>query len=832
MAAVRKTAVPPTTEQAPGAINTEGHRSSAATTNIVAFPGVSASPGPRRVPSWRSKKFSFFASHRDTVPSQAITPLDLMRLITDPLSRHAAIVDAVRADAVPHRSPHKAKLPAVTVCGVSRRQKGVEGLRQFTSLTGFWVVDIDSVTNAADVRDRLRGDPYVIAAFVSPSGMGVKVLVSIADAQQYQGCFRTIVRYFQERHNLDVDQSCKDITRLMYLSTDPDAYVADGEVVPFQPAVEAAFPTPQRTPACSVGNIPTGQRNTTLTQFAGSLRRQGLEETEIAAVLLKRNATRCNPPLDDEEVFRIAASIGGYAPGEASNAWPEPQPLEVGKPPVPAFDLALLPEAFRAHVEDLAQRMHAPPDFAAVSYMSIAGALIGSQVGVRPKSMDDWYEYPNLWAAIIAPPSAMKTPCISEPLDCLRQLEHEAMETYTAAMAEYEIDLAAYEAFQQARVKAAKDQAKRATPDNTANVQAALREAMRPTDDPPEPPPRVRYQTNDATIEKLGELLVDNPRGLLVFRDELMGLMRGMDRDGHEQDRAFYLEAFNGKGSFAVDRIGRGEIQVPRLILSVLGGIQPGPFVAYLGEAARGGQMDDGMVQRFQLAIWPDVPTDFTLVDRYPKSRAKDAARTALRQMVDLDLGALRTEEDEGRHFLRFDQMAQAVFNGWYTRHMRRTRQGEMPDILKNHLGKYPKTVSSLALISHLVDGGTGRITAPHVRRAIAWITYLEAHAQRIYQVALRTDGEAAAVLGRHLRAGDLVDGFTARDVVQRGWTSLGQRGQVEGALAVLVDLGWLRVDVPPAGPGRPTSRYRINPGLRTMPPGPTTADSTVQAQP
>ena len=39
---------------------------------------------------------------------------------------------------------------------------------------------------------------------------------------------------------------------------------------------------------------------------------------------------------------------------------------------------------------------------------------------------------------------------------------------------------------------------------------------------------------NDSTVEKLGELLNENPNGLLVFRDELTGFLRQLDRDGHE----------------------------------------------------------------------------------------------------------------------------------------------------------------------------------------------------------------------------------------------------------------------------------------------------------
>jgi len=62
-------------------------------------------------------------------------------------------------------------------------------------------------------------------------------------------------------------------------------------------------------------------------------------------------------------------------------------------------------------------------------------------------------------------------------------------------------------------------------------------------------PSRDAYISNDTTVEKLGELLNENPRGLLLFRDELTGWLRSLERDGHEADRAFYLESSEGKAA-------------------------------------------------------------------------------------------------------------------------------------------------------------------------------------------------------------------------------------------------------------------------------------------
>ena len=68
-------------------------------------------------------------------------------------------------------------------------------------------------------------------------------------------------------------------------------------------------------PAGPVGErIPTGERNKALTSIAGTMRRRGMGEAEILAALEVTNAQRCQPPLEAEEVAKIAASVARYEP--------------------------------------------------------------------------------------------------------------------------------------------------------------------------------------------------------------------------------------------------------------------------------------------------------------------------------------------------------------------------------------------------------------------------------------------------------------------------------------------------------------------------------------
>lgn len=65
-------------------------------------------------------------------------------------------------------------------------------------------------------------------------------------------------------------------------------------------------------------------------------------------------------------------------------------------------------------------------------------------------------------------------------------------------------------------------------------------------------------------FESLPEIMNANRAGILVIRDEVSGWLAGMERQGREQERAFFLESLNGDTSFGVDRNARGYIHAER----------------------------------------------------------------------------------------------------------------------------------------------------------------------------------------------------------------------------------------------------------------------------
>jgi hypothetical protein len=507
-----------------------------------------------------------------------------------------------------------------------------------------------------------------------------------------------------------------------------------------------------------------------------------------------------------------------YVPTE--DEWEDPVSLPEGLPPVALLDPAMVPEPLRGWIMDVSERMQIPPDFAAAGAVVVAGSLIGRRVAIHPKRHDDWLAVPNLWGAVVGRPSLLKSPALAEVMKPLARLIAEAYEEHQEAMLAYEMDMMVAEA-----TKAAlKDDLRKAAREAAnSRDRSKLDEIARRSQDAevPKEPVLRRYKTEDATVEKISEILLENPRGILVHRDELSGWLRNLEKQGREGDRSFYLESWNGTGSFDVDRIGRGSLHVPALCLSILGSIQPGPLSTYVYQATQGEKGDDGLLQRFQLLVWPDPPASWRNVDRWPNTEAKNRAYEVFRRLDALDPESIGAsgEDEEGIPAVRFTEEAQEVFDRWRDELEGRLRSEELPPALESHLAKYRSLMPSLALIFQLIEfvDGTGEGGAVGLRSALqaaAWCEYLETHATRLYSSAENLAMEGARALLDRVRKGEVHDGDSNRSVYRKHWAKLSTPEEVSSACGVLEEFGWLRVEAVKTG-GRSATRLRLHPSLR-----------------
>ncbi len=487
---------------------------------------------------------------------------------------------------------------------------------------------------------------------------------------------------------------------------------------------------------------------------------------------------------------------------EPTADWPELKPIQTSLPAVAPFDPELLPEALRGYVFDIASRQQSPPDFAAVAALCGLSTLIGNRARIQPKQFDDWQIVPNLWGAMVGAPSAMKSPALKAALPPIYALQDAMRKQWEAAQREAKADGAMEKLDARVKRKRAEKAFQQGGSDEARRLLAET------AGDDQDPPPCPRVTINDATVEKLGELLNENPRGLLLIRDELSGFIARMEREEFQGERAFYLEAFSGDGQFTYDRIGRGTVYIEHCTLSIVGGVQPSR-IAPLVRGAMSGKADDGLIQRFQLAVWPDASPNWIWVDRRPNAAARAAYEDTFLRLHDF------TKDREQPAVFAFADDAQELFRTWMEEIQTEARGGKLPSSLESHLLKMPKTVCSLALIFHLVEGGDGPVSAEATARALDWVDYLRSHANRLYSSGLTQIEQGARLIIE--RREQLPDRFTARDVQRKAWSGIADKDAVADAIDLLIGNGYCR-EVPIAATtsgGRPTTAYEWNPCLK-----------------
>ena len=558
-------------------------------------------------------------------------------------------------------------------------------------------------------------------------------------------------------------------------------------------------------------NIPNGEETVTTTdsepQAAGFSESSAVNAKQICNALVTVDEAPCTEAVSVVSVGRVD--------GAFENSWAKPTALPDTLPPVDKFTADLLPLGLQDWVMDISHRMQCPPDFPAVAVVVAISSLVGARAVVQPKEFDSWQVVPNLWGMTVGRSGIKKSPAANEGLKPLHELQSKAYDEFHANHAAWKIDCKVAAICDEVNGKNAKQHAL-TDPDKARQLLTAS--------SPPVEPVARRFVVNDATVEKLGELMKENPWGTLSYRDELYGLLTSLDKQGQEGSRSFYLQGYDGNQGYTFDRIMRGTVHIPRVCLAMIGGIQPGRVQEYVRGAVSGGSADDGLLQRFSLAVWPDHPRDHALVDQSPNGAAKQTAWAVFER-----LAQLKPLSDTESALWKFSPQAQVLFFDWLVPFEKELLEDDLHPAVVSHLSKYRKLIPALALLFALIDTPDSPcvIHEAELKRAIAWGNYLRTHANRLYAAAVIPETTNAATLLSKFQSGKLIgpDGsplssFSAREIAQKGWVGLSTPDDVRKAADLLAEYGWLRREVINSGDhngrGRPSERYAINPATHS----------------
>lgn len=381
--------------------------------------------------------------------------------------------------------------------------------------------------------------------------------------------------------------------------------------------------------------------------LAAQLRFKNLHETEISRTLRElfnaSNTKRDERFFEREnDILRLTLDACKFADAKRkpvgvqpidTEVWDIPEPLEETLAAVAPLPIEVLPRVIKDIAIDEAERIGCPVDFVVTSLLVCAGSFVARNYQVQPKLEDSgWQISPNLWGILVGAPSSKKSPSMKFATSAVWDIQNKLNNEFEYSQKDRDVS----EELDAMQESANKSQAKRLLKQGNRSEAEAL---LRADKDNSKEVIHQRVILGDCTTEKAGEVLSENSRGLLLVRDELSGLFKSLEKSDRVNDRSFYLESYNGLGSYVYDRIGRGTVVIPTLRLSIVGGIQPEVFKNIVVLPALDGTNGDGLLQRFQLAVFPDIQKGRHQVDRKPNVLAQ-------KQYADV-LNTLMEENDE-----------------------------------------------------------------------------------------------------------------------------------------------------------------------------------------
>ena len=450
------------------------------------------------------------------------------------------------------------------------------------------------------------------------------------------------------------------------------------------------------------------------------------------------------------------------------------------------FSVDALPEPIRGFVVAGAKAIGCDESYLALPLLTALAAAIGSTRRILLKR--GWAAPSIIWSAIVGESGTSKTPAFKAVMRYARDRQHKAFEENEATKKRYDEEVAYY------------NKALRSWTNN--------KKVDGPPPAKPDPPPQTRYIVSDTTIEGLWPLLLANPRGLLLARDELAGWIGSFDRYASGKgDSAHWLSIHNGE-SITVDRKTEPRtIYVPQAYVSITGGIQPGILHKALGQEHR----ESGLSARLLLSCPPRKPK------RWTEAEIPHSIEAEMSSLSGRLYGLRDTVDDEGKRcaaVLGLTHNAKKAWTGYYDRH--NDEQVELSGDLSAAYSKLEEYAARLALVLHCCDAdvvaleSADAVGVASMNAGIELAEWHKAEVRRVYSLLAESDEDRDR---RNLAEwiSNKGEPVTAREV-QQGHRQFKTRDEAEAALTDLYKHGWGQWESSPSGkPGRPTWRFTVH---------------------
>jgi hypothetical protein len=329
------------------------------------------------------------------------------------------------------------------------------------------------------------------------------------------------------------------------------------------------------------------------------------------------------------------------------------------------FPLDIFPEEIQHYILECNKKLDANIDYMGCSLLWLISVCVGNTYEIEVKK--GWTEPGVIWLAVVGRAGIGKTPSIDNIIKPLNVLNFKEIKRYSDQMEVY-------------------------------NYYNDLTKKEKEEHPEPMKPKKTQFIANDITLEALVDLHQESDNAVGVFKDELAGWFKDMNKYRAGSDLEFWLSCWSSK-SVSVNRMTRKGSFIERPFIPVLGGIQPSIFNQFATDENK----DNGFLDRMLLSF-PDAK-----VEEYNENEMHIAdimwySNTITRFYQGLKSAFIKRDND-GKiitNTVKFKQEAKEEWKRIFNRITKEQNNDEENEYLKSMYPKQKSYIPRFALLIHI----------------------------------------------------------------------------------------------------------------------------------
>lgn len=481
----------------------------------------------------------------------------------------------------------KKELPAFTP---SATFSGGRTMNHLKAYSGIAHLDLDDLLpeELSKTKEMVNSCAFTAASFISPSYTGLKIFVKVSSgAEEHKDMIVQLMQYYEQLTEIAPDPKCKDITRLCFLSWDPDVYI-NSESETFTPVPAVPLPHPpmeKNTPTASmdeclaftekVAQYTKGSRNSFVYLFARNANRLGiseeetlqfslttfdLPEREIAAAV--KSAYKHN--VTEHAKFAKTAKLVKDAENTVSITANHAEDLLATTPTIPDEVYSALPHLLKDGADAFTENRER--DVFLTSALAILSGCLPNVTG----SYGQKTVFPNLFTFILAPAASGKGSMVHAKE--LADYYHNVVKSQSVeAQKDYQVKLRAYK-----------------------KQHGALSKNADPTVEPPEEPPFkvVFIPANTSSAKLYQHLLHNDDQGIMceteadtlaaVFKNEWGSYSDLLRKSFHHEKVSLSRKSNNEYIDIAQPRLSVALSGTPSQVFNIIVSAEDGLFSRFI----------------------------------------------------------------------------------------------------------------------------------------------------------------------------------------------------------------------------------------------------------